>query len=229
MHKPYFLPARKLKLRRREDGSVCMNLDGQKMVLAPPKRSLPLTDPNRFILLYDSEGNEVGIVRDIEELEPASREVLQEALAQAYVMDRIVRVLEVERDTLTGQVRWRVEIAVPEDREAAALDEKPAADHDNHDGDDTTVTARLPGRIRLFKSRDDKQRDDKESKDASDKERDALVVRTEEREFLINGQEDIQTARYPHIYIVDIERNRYEILNCEELDIESRQAAERYF
>jgi hypothetical protein len=54
-------------------------------------------------------------------------------------------------------------------------------------------------------------------------------IATEEREFLINGQEDVQTARYPHIYIVDTDRNRYEILNCETLDLESRRAAERFF
>lgn len=56
-----------------------------------------------------------------------------------------------------------------------------------------------------------------------------VLVSTFEREFTIAGQEDVQTARYPHIFIVDTERRRYEILDCESLDADSRKAAERFF
>ena len=64
------------------------------------------------------------------------------------------------------------------------------------------------------------------SRDKSGSEDAVSVV---EREFTINSQDDVATARYPHIYIVDIERRRYEIVNCETLDLESRKAAERFF
>lgn len=221
MKQAYYLPAKKLKLRQGEDGSLFMHLDGQSVALAPPKRALPLSNPNNFIVLYDEAGNEMGIVRDVAELEPGSGEALQNALKLVYHIEQITRILEVERDALTGQVRWRVEVATaPEpspQQPATQLDGKAlaaeATGHSEVKDDEKQLT-----KVRWFRNSDKTPADGEEN-----------TITTEERVFLIGGQEDIQTARYPHIYIVDIERNRYEILNCEGLDIESRQASERYF
>ena len=47
--------------------------------------------------------------------------------------------------------------------------------------------------------------------------------------FFIAGAEDVQTARYPRIFLSDTDGNRYEVPNCEALDLASRRAAERFF
>ena len=267
MSQTYFLPAKKLKLRLREDGALAMNLDGQSVNLAQPKRTLPLSDPFKFIALYDEESNELGIVRDIEELEPESRELLQQALSKAYVIEHITRIPEVERDTLTGQTRWRVEIAThgtadkqdPEPSETQLdgaspklLDghgelpkiENPAAKSASNG--DAINSVSHPSLASAGNNQDNNGTEPGDNSDAhsddkfldkvrwfrhlsKDKDTDGASITTAEREFLINGQEDVQTARYPHIYIVDTERKRYEILDCEALDLESRRAAERFF
>lgn len=228
MSQTYFLPAKKLRLKQRDDGSLMLNLDGQAVELDQPKRALPLSDPDRFIVLCDTDGNELGMVRDVAELEPASRELLRAALERAYVIERITRILKVERDTLTGQTRWRVEIALKSEQEITPPDQWPQAnghqdggDRSQGDGSLDKADASIVNKIRLFRNKDREKE--------SEKDADIPAIVAEEREFLINGQEDVQTARYPHIYIVDTERNRYEIPNCEELDIESRREAERYF
>lgn len=275
-----------------------LRLEGPHMSthVAGVRRALPLSEPEKFLVLTDPLGDEIGVLRDLNELETASRELVREVLARAYSMTRITRILEVEREPLTGQVLWRVEIESDEDSEEivkepevlTALDQLephvvrlqnkrtiPASTNvvkgtvldntsfktvntngikqANSNGD-------IPGTNPLISNRaantnavnnnsastvsgngDDEveESEDEVGSDVkllrrlrrrlrSDKNDDDAIA-TQEREFAISGQEDVQTARYPHIYIVDTERNRYEILDCEALDLESRRAAESYF
>jgi hypothetical protein len=234
------------KIRRDADGALKLCLDGQKTRLSAPRRARPLSEPDKHILLYNENEEEMGVLRDLAELDEESRQVLSEALKKAYVIERIVRVLEVEKEALTGQTRWRVELALDEGEVpqqpviTTALDQLEPATSSNgasgngsgtNDGNSTNGST-LASSIEEVA---DNTRDDSKilsrirqrlNRDRVEGEPD---VATEEREFLINGQEDVQTARYPHIYIVDTDRNRYEILNCETLDLESRRAAERFF
>jgi hypothetical protein len=234
------------KIRRDADGALKLCLDGQKTRLSAPRRARPLSEPDKHILLYNENEEEMGVLRDLAELDEESRQVLGEALKKAYVIERIVRVLEVEKEALTGQTRWRVELALDEGEVpqqpviTTALDQlEPATSSNGASGngsgtndENSTNGSTLASSIEEVA---DNTRDDSKilsrirqrlNRDRVEGEPD---VATEEREFLINGQEDVQTARYPHIYIVDTDRNRYEILNCETLDLESRRAAERFF
>ena len=212
-----------------------LEMDGQTVALAPPRRALPLSEPEQFIVLSDSDGNELGIVRDLSKLEPASREVLQEALQRTYVIERITRILEVEKEPLTGQTRWRVEIAA-NDRAQPHGTVRASNSSPNGSPNDSLVEVRnnkkkvLAQIVRIgrrAKASDQGNAPEPGDKVAHDKVVDAIA--TQEREFFINGQEDVQAARYPHIYIVDVEGNRYEIPDCESLDLDSRRAAERFF
>jgi hypothetical protein len=212
------------KIRRAADGALKMKLDGQCVRLGDPRRALPLSHPDEYILLLDELGEELGIVRNVSELDDESQRVLRDVLSRTYVIERIVRVIEVDREPLSGQTRWRVEIARSENsdnhqtpdadsHDTSTHNGNGAPDMNNNDGDhhDQQNDARLLRRL-LRRNRDDEYDE-----------------ATEEREFFIAGAEDVQTARYPHIFIVDTQRNRYEILDCETLDIDSRKAAERFF
>lgn len=212
---------------------------------------MPLSQPESFVALSEENGGELGWVRDVDALDAASREVLEEALQKAYRIERIVRILKTEKEVLSGQTRWLVEIAAEKN---ANLDD---ADDDENDSDgasqngvpsknghsatnsDGAASTREPKLLRIFS---DKDKDDtpgvlekiKRKRRAASADDETLfgglsVSESEERQFLIGGQEDVQTARYPHIFIVDTDRNRYEILDCEALDVESRRAAERFF
>jgi hypothetical protein len=199
-----FLDAPTLQLERRGGGLVLLN-EGRATPLAPPRRALPLSQPEEYIVLSDSDGNEIGWLRRLDELTQSSRNALLDTLSETYAVMRIRRVLEVEREAISGNIRWRVEIEneeLPEDSESSETEETDDAS--------AGVGARLLKKL---------SRDKDETETAG----------SEEREFSIAGAEDVQTARYPQIYIVDVERNRYEILDCEALDIESRRQAERFF
>jgi hypothetical protein len=248
------------QIRRDSDGALMLCLDGQKTRLNAPRRARPLSDPDKHILLYNESEEEMGVLRDIAELDEESRQVLGDALKKVYVIERIVRVLEVEKEALTGQTRWRVELARDEDDApqqnvtSTVLDQMEPAPLRNGapttgvNGSTSNGTNAENGSIGNGPTENGSAMNDSSSDGVVDNTRDDSTilnrlrlrlnrdrvegepdVATEEREFLINGQEDVQTARYPHIYIVDTDRNRYEIVNCETLDLESRRAAERFF
>ena len=229
----FFFDPANFSLSRDDDGVLHLHRDGQNTRLGAPRRALPLSQPEGFIVLLDEDGNEIGVIRAPEELDETSRALLEEELKVAYRIERIVRVLKVEKEPLSGQTRWQVGIAI----------EKTGESEDSQNDEDDAPTDAASTRDSIFSrlSSDEKSDDTpgvleklRRKRRASSADDETLfgdmdVTESEEREFFINGQEDVQTARYPHIFIVDAERNRYEILDCEALDVESRRAAERFF
>lgn len=199
MSETHFLSPAKVKICRRE-GQLWLKMDGQKVRLAAPKRALPLSQPERFIVLSAHDGGEIGLIKNLAKLAPESRQIVREELERAYEMLRISRILEVEREPLTGQIRWRVEIENGEEI-------SPPMEIPDQKKGVLRVLSRAPKKI--VESEPDR------------------IAR--EREFRLAGGEDVQTARYPQIYLVDTQGRRYEIPNCEALDFASRRAAERFF
>ncbi len=185
-----------MKICRRE-GGLSLKMDGQKTPLSAPKRALPHTNPDGYIVLSDEDGTEIGVLRALHELEPASRDVLQDALQEIYRTTPILKILDVEREPLSGQIRWRVEV------EAFGDDITPLSD---------TKISPLRA-LRRSKSDDDFEPE----------------TPRHEQTFFIAGAEDVQTARYPQIFITDIDGNRYEVSNCEALDLNSRRVSQQYF
>jgi hypothetical protein len=250
-----------LKLWKLEDGSLVMKhavpqgapgspgaslSGGRKVLLGPPRRALPLSDPDRWIVFSDCDGVEVGILSAVDELEEGSQAILREALKAEYTLEHIVRIISVDREPLSGQTHWRVEIASAEE------DAEPSGEASQDDGSSastasSTASSAPSGLVSILKvGADDQSTSSAEPEAGEDakggtlgkmasllnlgRDKDVVeAVSSVEREFTIAGQEDVQTARYPHIFIVDIDRRRYEIPNCEALDTESRKAAERFF
>ncbi|PQV64800.1 protein of unknown function (DUF1854) [Abditibacterium utsteinense] len=197
MDTTHFLPPQKMKICRR-DGHLILKMDGQKLPLLAPKRALPHTNPDEYILLCDADGTEIGVLRALHELEPDSRELLQNALEESYRTTPILKILDVEREPLSGQIRWRVEV------EAFGDDILPLPE-----------SKISPLRV-LRRSKN--ERDDFEPE-----------TPRHEQTFFIAGAEDVQTARYPQIFLTDVEGNRYEVSDCEALDLNSRRVSQQYF
>ena len=151
--------------------------------------------------MSDTAGAELGIVRRVADLEPGSRAILDEELERIYRTIIIERVLEIKRDPLSNQILWRVE--VESDDETPALPPllvKPS------------LGVKLRKRARA-----------KSEAEAGELESGRELM------FHIAGTEDVQNARYPRIFIGDTQGRKYEIPNCEELDLNSRRLGERYF
>lgn len=97
-----------LLLERRADGQLWAERRG----VAQPvwvTRCFPWSEPTRFVSLRDHEKREVALVRDLNDLDLASRAVLEAALVEAGFVLEVLRVLEIEEEV---EIRhWKVETA----------------------------------------------------------------------------------------------------------------------
>ncbi len=64
---------------------------GEKLYELEPHRLFPISGLNKYISLLDSEGNECAIIRNIDNLLPESKEALQSALDEYYMIPKITR------------------------------------------------------------------------------------------------------------------------------------------
>ncbi len=57
-------------------------------------RMFPITGLTKYIALLDSEGNEIAVIRDINDLVPESREVVENCLREYYMIPRITKFIK---------------------------------------------------------------------------------------------------------------------------------------
>ena len=57
-------------------------------------RLFPRSGSNKYIVLLDSEGEQIAIIRNIDNLETKSKKVLEDALNEYYMIPRITRFIE---------------------------------------------------------------------------------------------------------------------------------------
>jgi len=95
-----------LSLEQRPDGRLwAVRGDEERAVWV--RRCFPWSEPERYVSLRDSDEEEFALVRDPAELDVASRQALEAALALAGFVFEITRVLEIEEEVEIR--RWRVE------------------------------------------------------------------------------------------------------------------------
>ncbi|MGC4095450.1 MAG: DUF1854 domain-containing protein [Polyangiaceae bacterium] len=84
-------------LERRVDGKLWLRR-GELQIAVEVVRCFPWSEPERFLSLRDTEGNEHGFVSEVAELDAASRQALQSGFGRSgFVLD-VVRVHGVEED-----------------------------------------------------------------------------------------------------------------------------------
>ncbi|MBP3330380.1 MAG: DUF1854 domain-containing protein [Clostridia bacterium] len=79
----------------------------EKLCELEPHRLFPISGLNKYISLLDSEGNECAIIRNIDNLLPESKEALQSALDEYYMIPKITRF--VKRDEKFNIWMWTVD------------------------------------------------------------------------------------------------------------------------
>src|SRR5262245_26246171 len=104
-----FLDARSVRITRNPFGgltlTVGMGVDEFQNVR--PVRAFPLSAPDRDISLLDAEGEEIGVIRDVNELDRQSRDVLVEELELVYLGTRVSAVKNVTSNY--GISTWELE------------------------------------------------------------------------------------------------------------------------
>ncbi len=98
--------AGELRLERRTDGRLVACLDGAASPVRPV-RCFPLSRPAAYISLRDDDEREVALVVDLDDLDPDSRSVLAEELADAGFVLHIARIHSVNEEL---EIRtWKVD------------------------------------------------------------------------------------------------------------------------
>ena len=64
---------------------------GEKFTELELHRMFPITGLDKYISLLDSSGNEVAVIRNINDLMPESKAVVERCLTEYYMMPRITR------------------------------------------------------------------------------------------------------------------------------------------
>ena len=67
---------------------------GEKFTELELHRMFPITGLTKYIALMDSEGNEIAVIRDINDLMPESREVVENCLREYYMIPRITKFIK---------------------------------------------------------------------------------------------------------------------------------------
>lgn len=99
----------KVQVERDENNDLWLICDGQRIKIGRLVRLLPLTDKSHYISVLDTEGNEIGIIRDLQNIEPTSRSILWEELERIYMMPKIKRVRRIRHERMSGKAIWEVE------------------------------------------------------------------------------------------------------------------------
>ena len=103
-----FLDADSMSISRNAFAELVVEFsDGTTYTRIEPVRSFPISDTMRYIALFDSDGNEIGVVEDVNKLSSKSRDVLIEELKKKYFMPKITKI-----NSLYGQfgvTTWQVE------------------------------------------------------------------------------------------------------------------------
>ncbi len=72
-----------------------------------PRRLFPVSRADSYITLLDEDGDEVAIIRSINDLNDESREVIQYSLNDYYLVPHIRRIISVSEKS--GKIHWIVE------------------------------------------------------------------------------------------------------------------------
>ncbi len=81
-----------------KDGTVYENLE--------PRKLFPFTNDTMYISLLDSKEKEIGIIRDLEEIDKVSRKAIEECFKEYYMIPKIQSVIDcVDK---FGTLKWTV-------------------------------------------------------------------------------------------------------------------------
>ncbi|MDW8028907.1 MAG: DUF1854 domain-containing protein [Armatimonadota bacterium] len=97
------------KFLKMPDGQIVIVWNEEVVAVGKILRTLPISDPWRYLIVYDNEGNEIGIIVDFNELDLKSQGIVREELERRYHIPKILRILQIERLPQTGQTLWKVE------------------------------------------------------------------------------------------------------------------------
>ena len=96
------------ELARDEKGQYVLKRPGQDDVTdVRVRRSFPWSNPRQFISIRNSEGKELLLIENLDDLPPDTRRAVEEAIADASFIPTIRRIDDI--DIRFGHQEWRVQ------------------------------------------------------------------------------------------------------------------------
>lgn len=91
------LDPKAIQIRKNQFNKLTLKIkDGQEYDEIRAVMAFPLTDPDSYVSLFEAKdgkkGKEIGIIEDINKLDPESKKVLKEELKKEYFMPQITKI-----------------------------------------------------------------------------------------------------------------------------------------
>lgn len=102
------LDPKAVRLYRNRFQELCLRIHGgEEHSKVNAVRAFPLSDPDHFISFHCEKGDPIGMIGSAEDLDAHSKGVLDEGLARAYFMPKIVEIRDIKEEF--GSQRWEVQ------------------------------------------------------------------------------------------------------------------------
>jgi len=102
------LDPKRIQICRDESGRLNVIFNKvEKATIKRVVRAFPLTMPWRYIILIDRDNREIGLLRDIEELDDSSRKILKDELEKVYFIPKIRKIHQIKEEF--GVLIWETE------------------------------------------------------------------------------------------------------------------------
>ncbi|RLI06303.1 hypothetical protein DRO22_01425 [Candidatus Bathyarchaeota archaeon] len=102
------LDPRKIRICRDESGRLKLIFDNdEKVLIKRVVRAFPLTMPWRYVILIDENDREVGLLRDLGDLDETSMKVLKDELERVYFIPKIKKIHRIKEEF--GVLIWETE------------------------------------------------------------------------------------------------------------------------
>ena len=93
------LDPRKIRICRDESGRLKLIFDNdEKVLIKRVVRAFPLTMPWRYVILIDENDREVGLLRDLGDLDETSMKVLKDELERVYFIPKIKKIHRIKEE-----------------------------------------------------------------------------------------------------------------------------------
>jgi len=105
-YEDFLLDPTKMRFFRSQRGSLILSLEGEEHTDLKIRRAFPFEQANSFIGVFDSNGDELGLLEDPQTLDDDSRQALLDELDKIYFHPKILTFsnLDEEYGVLRGQI-----------------------------------------------------------------------------------------------------------------------------
>jgi len=101
------LQGQNVSFRQDAEGAVLLCVDGQEHLVASVMSAFPLTHRDTMVSLRTADGEEIGILDNLMQLDEDSRRIIRQELDRSYFMPRIIDIMDISESMNVEE--WKVQ------------------------------------------------------------------------------------------------------------------------